>query len=126
MARRSSGGNSCCPVIRVRCRRKYGRGVDSTITARAARGGKLSRVKKLKAQLRRALSGIGNVHPHSEHTSLPAAAVTAAKAAGNPAMACTVSMGGRQWKLKGAAVGQKVSALVNAQKAKRCIPLVQR
>lgn len=120
-ARRSSGPKSFCPVIRVKCTRKFSAARDSSMDVR---GRKFAAFQAAKKRLIKRFSGLGNVHPHAEMTSLPPSAKKAlvtklAHAASNEAK-CTVSMGGRSWKLKGAAAGQKVAELMRQQKAGGC------
>jgi len=124
MARRG-GQRSFCPVIRIKCsKRSFSRGGDNV---GAGGRSKAAAFKAAKAKLRKAY-GLGNVHPHAEMTSLPKAAVTkVAHAAANPAGSCTVSMGGRTFKRKGAAVGQKVAELIRTLKSGGCCsPKIQR
>lgn len=83
---------------------------------------KLAKYKAVKARALKSLRGFGNVHPQSEMTSLPAAKAIAAKvahAAANGAK-CTVSMGGKSWKMKGDAAGRKVAELMRTQRAGGC------
>lgn len=124
--RRSSGGGqrSFCPAIRVKCSRKFARSQPDYAPAGSRLRSKLAKYKKWKARAMKSLRGFGNVHPNAEMTSLPASTVKAvaakiAHAAANEAR-CTVSMGGKSWKLKGAAAGKKVAELIRQQRAGGC------
>ena len=83
----------------------------------------MARFKAAKKRLLQSFRGLGNIHPQHEMTSLPpsakATAVKIAHAAANEAR-CTVSMGGKSWRLKGTAAGKKVAELMRQQKAGGC------
>ncbi|TAL42403.1 MAG: hypothetical protein EPN91_08470 [Salinibacterium sp.] len=129
--RRNSGGGAraFCPVIRVKCpKRKYSQATGPSFVERAGKYAAYSaQVKAAKSKLKKAM-GFGSVHPQAEATSLPAAAVqTVAKAKANLVGRCTVSMGGRSYKVSGAAVGNKIAELIRAQRSGGCCsPKVQR
>lgn len=119
-ARRSSGGGgakSFCPVIRLRCRRKFSRAESSTAPSSTHR--KFAAFQAAKKKLRKAM-GLGNIHPQAEATSLPKSTVTKVAHAASNEATCTISMGGRTWRAKGAAVGTKVAELIRAQKSGGC------
>lgn len=122
--RRSSGGQRAfCPVIRIKCSRKFSRA--QTSEGPSSQSVKFAKFKSAKQKLLKKfrMAGLGNVHPQAESTSLPpsakAAAVKIAHASANEAK-CTVSMGGKSWKLKGAAAGKKVASLIHQLKAGGC------
>lgn len=122
--RRSGGGGakSFCPVIHIKCaRRKFSKASSESSVHRAVKYASYKQgIVAAKRKLRKAM-GLGNIHPQAEATSLPAAAVQkVAHAAANPATSCTVRMGGRSWRLKGAAVGTKVAELIRSQKSGGC------
>lgn len=117
---------SFCPVIRVKCRRAYSQAKDpgGLKAGRARSAKKYAAFKAAKAKLRKAMGfkGFGNVHPQAESTSLPPATVVqaVARAQANPVVSCTVMMGGKKWKLKGAKVGSKIAELMRAQRSGGC------
>lgn len=123
-ARRSSRGGqrAFCPVIRVKCQRKFSRADSDYAPAGSRIRSKLAKFKSAKARILKSLRGLGNVHPQAEATSLPAAKAIATKVAHAQAneAKCTVSMGGRSWRLKGGAAGKKIAELIRAQKAGGC------
>ena len=120
-SRRGGGQRAFCPVIKVKCARKFS--APQAEYGPAPRASKLARFKAAKARLYKQFRGFGNIHPQHEMTSLPpaakVAAVKIAHAAANEAR-CTVSMAGRSWKLKGAAAGKKVAELMRQQRAGGC------
>ena len=122
-ARRGSGGQRAfCPTIRVKCSRKHAPASGDYAPAGSRVRSKLAKFKAAKARILKSLRGFGNVHPQSEMTSLPTAKAIATKvahAAANEAK-CTVSMGGKSWRLKGAAAGKKVAELMRAQRSGGC------
>lgn len=109
---------SFCPTIRVKCSRAHSRGEVSVFGKKGIRA-RAAKFKSAKKRLLKSLRGFGNVHPNAEATSLPAVATKVAHAAANEAK-CTVSMGGRHWKLKGAKAGQKVASLLRELRAGGC------
>lgn len=124
MAGKRGGQRSFCPVIRIKCSRKHSAQSADYAPAGSRLRSKLAKFKAAKARVLKSLRGFGNVHPQSEMTSLPAGTAKAvatkiAHAAANEAR-CTVSMGGRSWKLKGAKAGQKVAELMRTQRAGGC------
>ena len=124
-SRRSGGQRAFCPTIRVKCSRKHSQASANYAPAGSGIRSKLARFKKAKARILKSLrgAGLGNLHPHAEHTSLPPAAkaiaTKIAHAQANEAR-CTVSMGGKSWKLKGAAAGKKVAQLMHQLRAGGC------
>lgn len=130
-------GNACCPIIRVKCKRRFAKieNAPKSLQARlkaykAAKPG-IDRAKaaytRAQAAFQKAtgLGGIGPTHPLHENTSLPAREV--AKAVHNPVMHCSVTMGTRRFKgLTGEQAQAKVVELSRGLAAKRCIPTVKR
>lgn len=137
-SRRGGGdGNACCPIIRVKCKRKYEKieSAPPSLQARlraykkAAPGKKRAEAayKRAQAAFQKAtgLSGTGPIHPAHESTSLPAREV--AKAVNNPVMACTVSMGTKRYKgMTGQQAQAKVVELSKGLTSKRCMAVVHR
>ena len=134
--RRSSGGGgqrSFCPVIRIKCsKRTFSRAATASHGPGTPMQVKFAQMQAAKKKLRKAM-GLGSVPALPWQKSLmtqavPEAAVKkVAHAAANPAGSCTISMGGRSFKRKGAAVGTKVAELIRAQKAGGCCaPKIQR
>ena len=134
----SKRGSGCCPVIRVKCKRKHGSagpGASLSLKERLAlyKKAKPGKVKAEKAYKRAqaafqkatGLSGTGPIHPQHENTSLPAREV--AKAVNNPVMSCSVHMGNKHFKgMTGAQAQAKVVELSRGLVAKRCMAVVKR
>lgn len=134
---RGGGDSSCCPIIKVKCKRKFEKVADAPPSlqarlkaykaAKPAKARAEAAYKRAQAAFQKAtgLSGIGPIHPGHEATSLPAREV--AKAVNNPVMACTVSMGTKRYKnLTGQQAQAKVVELSKGLDAKRCRAVVHR
>lgn len=133
-------GNPCCPIIRVRCARKFAKGPRQVAVGPREAGAapsiheRLSLYKRAKKQAaaafkRAGFGGVGPIHSQHEMTSAPveAVATVVAHARANRALKCVISVGGRTYKgMTGAQSQAKISELMRVQRAKRCLPKVER
>lgn len=105
-SRRSSTGNGCCPIIHVKCSMKGAGSLGSNDAYRAG--------------YERIFGGKANA------TAAPAAAKAAVRSLQRRGM-CTVKVGGHKAvRLNSARAGAFIARAVQAQKKRRCVPLVKR
>lgn len=101
--------NSCCPIVRVKCRMKR----EGGGAAPAAAPSLMQRLAKFKENERKAyasLGGIGDVRDAMRHGG-----------------SCTVKVGvGKARRMNATAAGKYVANIVAAQKKRRCVPHVVR
>lgn len=131
----SRGGNSCCPVIRIKCSWPKGRGQKGGGEAAKPLAQRLKEFKAAKASAATAAgSHAGPKGPLSGAKLfggwkgiIPGQTMDALQKAARQAKNCTVMVGGRTYKgLTATQATRKVGAAVREQKAKRCMPLVKR
>ena len=127
--RRSSGGSKTfCPVIRIKCSKRTFSRTESQHGPTSMQV-KFAQMQAAKKKMRKAM-GLGNIPglPWQKSMQAPATVVQkVAHAQANPTQRCTISMGGRTYRAKGAAVGSKVAELIRQQRAGGCCsPKVQK
>lgn len=124
-----------CPVIRIKCSRKYKAGGGDPLLRAKSKRDRLAKklaLKKMRASIRamRKAVGFGDGEAYrkgydainwgGEKVASAGAVKAVASAAGNPVQRCTITMGGKKWKVRGAAVGKKIASLIRTQKAGGC------